>query len=418
MLQWLRDNLSTMVLSMILAVAVWVAAVNADDPTEVRPISSAIPIEYANLPDGLILVGDAPAEGNVVVRAPRSVWDQLTSTDVHLTVDLSGLSTGPHQLSLVPSVDVQPAQVASFEPVSVRVNLEQSLTREIPITVDVIGEPALGFRASTPTVTPVAAIISGPASSVDQVAEVHVRADIGGQRENFDGKLGLIPLGTDGQSIAGVTVQPDQATVQVSITQRGGFREVAVRVVVEGSVEAGYYLTNVTVTPPIVTVFSSDPSAVESLPGFVETVPLQLAGSKQDIERRLAINLPQGVSLVGDQDVLVQVSVAAIQESRTITLNVETQGLGPSLFAQPSPDTIGVIVTGPLTTLESLGPDTLRAVLDLLDLGSGTHQVAPKVIGLPSDVIVQTILPSTIEVVISTSPLPTPSPTAVLTPRP
>lgn len=418
MLQWLWDNLSTMVLSLVLAVAIWVAAVNADDPTEVRPISTPVPIEYVNLPEGLILVGEAPAEGSVVVRAPRSVWDQLTAQDVHLSVDLTGIGTGPHQMSVSPSVDVQPAQVASFEPLSVRVNLEQSLTREIPITVDVIGEPALGFRASTPSVSPVAAIVGGPASIVDQVSELHVRANITGQRENFDAKLSLVPTGTDGQQISGVTIQPDQVAVKVGITQRGGFREVAVRVVVEGSVEAGYYLTNVNVTPPIVTVFSSDPSAVESLPGFVETVPLQLAGSKQDIERRLAINLPQGVSLVGDQDVLVQVSIAAIQESRTITLNVETQGLGASLYAQPSPDTIGVIVTGPLTTLETLGPDTLRAVLDLLDLGPGTHQVAPKVIGLPSDVTVQTILPSTIEVVISITPIPTPSPTAEPTPRP
>ena len=106
---------------------------------------------------------------------------------------------------------------------------------------------------------------------------------------------------------------------------------------------------------------------------------------------------------------LVQVSIAAIQESRTITLEVETQGLGPSLFAEPSPDTIGVIVTGPLTTLETLGPDTLRAILDLLDLDPGTHQVAPQVVGLPGDVTVQTILPSTIEDVISTTPIPTPS---------
>jgi YbbR domain-containing protein len=416
MLHWLWDNLSTMALSVILAVAVWVAAVNADDPTEVLPISSAIPIEYVNMPNGLIQVGDVPTDGNVVIRAPRSVWDQLTSQDVHLTVDMSGVTSGSHQLSVVPSVDVQPAQVASFEPLSVRVNLEQSLTREIPITVDVVGEPALGFRASAPSVTPSAATVSGPTSSVDQVAELHVRADITGQRENFDSKLNLTAVGSDGQQVTGVELQPDQASVQVSITQRGGFREVAVRVVVEGSVEAGYYLTNVSVTPPIVTVFSSDPSAVESLPGFVETVPLELTGAKQDIERRLAINLPDGVSLVGDQDVLVQVSVAAIQESRTITLSVEAQGLGALLFAQPSPDTIGVIVTGPLTTLETLGPDTLRAVLDLLDLGPGTHQVAPKVIGLPSDVTVQTILPSTIEVVISTSPIPTPSATSEPTP--
>jgi len=37
MLNWLWDNLSTMILSVVLSVAVWVAAVNADDPTEVLP---------------------------------------------------------------------------------------------------------------------------------------------------------------------------------------------------------------------------------------------------------------------------------------------------------------------------------------------------------------------------------------------
>jgi YbbR domain-containing protein len=414
MLHWLWDNLSTLVLSLVLAVSVWIAAVNADDPTEVRPLATPVPIEYVNLPQGMMLVGEAPAEGSVVVRAPRSVWDRLTPEDIHLSVDLAGLSGGPHQLVVVPFIDVQPAQVASFEPTGVRVMLEQSLTRDVPISIDVIGEPALGFRASTPSVTPVEASVSGPASIIDTVAELRARVDITGLRETLDNELSLIPVTADGQRVTGVTVQPEQAMVQVRITQRGGFREVAVRVVVEGLVEAGYYLTNVTVTPPIVTVFSSDPSAVESLPGFVETVPLQLAGAKQDIERRLALNLPAGVSLVGDQDVLVQVSIAAIQESRTITLDVEAQGLGPSLFAEPSPDTIVVIVTGPLTTLETLGPDTLRAILDLLDLGPGTHQVAPQVVGLPSDVTVQTILPSTIEVVISTTPIPTPS----LTPAP
>lgn len=418
MLTWLWDNLSTIALSLVLSAAIWVAAVTAEDPTEVRPFPSPISIEYINLPEGLILVGEAPSEGSVVVRAPSSVWEQMTDEDLHLAVDLSGMSAGPHLVSVVPSLDVRPAQVVSFEPLSVRIILEQSLSREIPITVAVSGEPALGFRASTPSVSPVSAIVSGPASRVDQVIELQALADITGQRATIDARLNLIPIGNDGRQVPGVTVQPDQAMIQVPITQRGGFREVAVRVVVEGSVEPGHYLTNVSVTPPIVTVFSSDPRAVDSLPGFVETVPLQLTGARQDIERRLAINLPQGVSLVGEQDVLVQVSIAAILESRTITLAVEMQGLGPSLFAQPSPDTVGVIVTGPLTSLEALALDSMRAILDLLDLGPGTHQVTPKVIGLPGDVTVQTILPATIEIQISTSPLPTPAPPAAPSPGP
>jgi hypothetical protein len=49
-------------------------------------------------------------------------------------------------------------------------------------------------------------------------------------------------------------------------------------------------------------------------------------------------------------------------------------------------------------------------VLDLRDMGVGPHQVTPEVVVLPSGLVAQAILPATIEVTITRTPPPTPTP--------
>ncbi len=103
------------------------------------------------------------------------------------------------------------------------------------------------------------------------------------------------------------------------INQRYGYRNVVVTVLVEGQVADGYRLTNTTVFPPLVTVFSSDPAIVNELPGYVNTVPLNLTGLKDDVDISLPLNLPEGVSVVDDRtSVLVRLSVAAVQSSMPV----------------------------------------------------------------------------------------------------
>ncbi len=83
------------------------------------------------------------------------------------------------------------------------------------------------------------------------------------------------------------------------------------------------------------------------------------------------------------------------------------------MTALPSPPTVDVILSGPLLTLDALKPEDVRVVLNLVGLGRGTHQVEPGVVVLPDNVTAETLLPSTIEVVITGStPRQTPTPTS------
>lgn len=410
MLRWLKENLSSLLLAFIMSLLVWASAVSSADPTEERVLPSPVPIQVRGLAPDLTVVGSPPLTAQVTLRAPRSVWGQLTQDRVHLVVDLSGLGPGTHSVPLMARVNLRPARIVALEPAAVSLTLEALHTRTVPVRVRALGTPAVGYRAQTPQVTPTEANVVGPSSAVARVAQVLAEVNLTGLRAGVVETVPLLPVDPDGQVVEGVRVEPESARVVVQIQQLGGYRDVAVKVVIEGQVAAGYWVTSITVTPPVVTVYSSNPEAVSVLPGFVETEPLVLTGASSDIERRLALDLPAGITPVGEQTVLVRVGIAAIETSLTVTRALEIQGLGPGLFAEASPDSVSVILTGPLPVLEALALEDVRVVVDLLDLGVGTHQVTPQVVVIPGGVVARAVLPSTIEVIISTSPRP-PTPT-------
>jgi YbbR domain-containing protein len=190
-----------------------------------------------------------------------------------------------------------------------------------------------------------------------------------------------------------------------------------VRVVTSGQPANGYKLTNITVSPVNVVVFSSNPQLVNDLPGYIETMPVELEGAEDDFDTFVALNLPEGISVVGDQSVLVQVSIAAIEGSLTLTLPVVPIGLLPTLAAEISPPTVDVILAGPVPVLNGLQTDDIRVSVDLTNLEVGTYQLEPAVDILPDRLIVETILPSTVEVTILVAPTPTATLLASPTPR-
>jgi YbbR domain-containing protein len=194
------------------------------------------------------------------------------------------------------------------------------------------------------------------------------------------------------------------------VSQLGGYRLVAVIPIIQGEPDPGYQITEVGVTPTLVTVFSATTDAVENLPGYVETEPVNLQGLTGPVEKRVGISVPQDVILVGDQSVLVRVGIAPIEITSTLTPALTIEGLRPGLFAAPSPQVVSVILKGPLPTLEAIQPEDLQVAVDVTGLGPGTHQVTPVVVSLPENVIVQSIVPDTVEIVISTSPIRTATP--------
>src|SRR6266487_1779056 len=106
-------NLRTFLLALVLGVSVWVSAVSAADPNEVRAYPNPIPLEVIGQDPSLILINDIPSTVEVSLRAPRSVWESLITKEdgVRAILDLTGLSAGKHTVDVHIMVAMRPYQI-------------------------------------------------------------------------------------------------------------------------------------------------------------------------------------------------------------------------------------------------------------------------------------------------------------------
>ncbi len=418
-LRWLARNLSTLLLAFLLAVVVWVTAVISNDPNE-EATYRAVTLERIGLGSDLLMVNDIPSQVRITMRAPRSVWAQLNSDPrrVQAWVDLTGLGSGNHTLPVRVRIDASPIRLVNIDPDDVEVTLEQLISREFQVQLVVSGESPLGYRKGEPQIEPLIVNVSGPESNVNRVVQVRASVDVTGFVETLQRAVDLEALDENDQLVENVTLIPRVANVTQPISLEGGFKNVVIRVVTKGQVANGFRLTNILVSPPTITLFSSDPQLLDSVPGFVDTLPVDLTNLNDDVEMNVGLNLPDGVSMMRVPSVLVQVSVAAIEGSLTLTLPVEVIGLEPGLEITISPSVVDVIIAGPLNLLDQLTAASFRVVLDLTGLPPGVYQKSPVVDLFPDFVRIQTTLPDTVEVTIEIAPTPTATLDVTLTPTP
>jgi YbbR domain-containing protein len=411
LLRWLGRNIGTLLLAFILAVIVWVSAVVTNDPNEERIYPRPINLEQVGKDSNLLILGDVPNQVRVTLNAPLSIWNQLNNNPntVQAWIDLSGLGSGNYTLPVKVRVTVAPVRVVQVDPPTVSFTLEPLVTQSFPIDLIVNGDPPQGYKKGAPEVSPTEVTVTGPQSQVSKVAQVRAVMDISGASETKKASLPLQAVDVNDNQVSDVTLSPKTVSVTQPINLEGGFKNVVVKVVTAGQISPGYRLTSISVTPPNVVVSSANPALVNELPGYVETQPVDVNGLTDDIEVRKSLNLPPGVSLVGEQSVLVQVTVAAIEGSLTVSVPVETLGLPPDMQAQISPTTVDVIVSGPLPVLDALSPASFRAVVDITQMTPGTYQIKPNLDLVPDQVQVDTILPDTVEVTLAPAPTPTPT---------
>lgn len=413
MLSKLGRNLRTFLWSLLLALAVWLAAVTAADPDEVHAYPTPVRVEVLGQDPGLVINGSLPKQVELTLRAPTSVWDQLTARpdSVRAILDLSGLSAGEHRVDIQIQIGARPVRIVSASPSFALVTLEPLITRTLPLQSSVSGVPAIGYQPGDLTVSPQQVVLAGPQSVVTRVSRVQVVVNVTGIRETFDETLPIQALDANNVPVTDLTVQPDSAHVTLPVTRQGGFRDLAVKVVVRGQVANGYRLDSISVSPPVVTIYSSNPDLVNALPGVVETQPLDLSEAKDNVTLRVPLNLPGGVSAVGDQTVVIQAGISPIQSSLTISGQaVEITGLPSDLDAQVSPSTMDVILSGPLPVLNSLSRQDVHVTVDVAGLAVGSYQLTPTVQVLASNVTVESLLPGTVEVVLTPKVSATPTP--------
>ena len=417
---WL-GHAGNVLLALILAVLVWVVAERQANPSSEKSFRDPIPLTLQNLPAGMVTYEASADKVQVTVRAPDNVWNEINPDEVSAWIDLSGEESGTLDLPVNVSVPNRAAPVVKIEPAFVRLKMEPLAEAQLPVSIAVSGEPALGFASNPIETTPATVTVRGPASFVRMLASAAGQLSMQDARNTISQTTSLSPRDRDGQTVPYVTLSPSATLAVVRLQPLGGFRDLAVKIELRGTVAPGYLTTNVSVNPQVVTVFGSS-AALEALPGFISTEPVSVTDATADINSRVRLALPPGVSYLGDPTVQVDVKIKAIESSVTTFAPLTPQGLSPDLSARFSPEILDVILSGPIASLNALQPSDVQAFANLFSLIEGTYQITPTV-SVPSGINVVSILPSTVQATIGpyvtptitvtatiTSPLPSPTP--------
>mgnify|MGYP001037854123 CR=1 FL=1 len=397
--------LPLVVISIIVALAVWILAVTSSDPSETKTYPRPVTIEIIGQSTNLVVTNDLPETVNVNLRAPNSIWETLNEGkgNVRAFIDLSSVTSGETSVPVQVQVGIKPVEIVSYTPQQVDLVLEPLSNKKYDIVVVTRGALPVGYQTDEPQLSETTVVVSGAESRVAQVAEVHAILDLTQVRSDINETITLQPVDANGLLVRDVTITPDKITLLQSVSQRGGYRNVVVIVVTEGQVRQGYRLSSITVNPPTVTVYSTDTAIVDALPGSVETRVINLIDKQDDFTETIELNLPANLQVIGSSQVEVKVDIEPVVSSVALSdIPLEASGLASNLTATFLPEKATIIITGPLPALDALFVNDIRVLVDLTGYLPGTYSLdEPKLsLNIPG-LTIESLSPATFEVTIS-----------------
>ncbi len=390
--------------ALVLAIIVWVSSVSSSDPNQVITYPNPVAVTILGQNPDMLITEQSTTNVEITLRAPRSVHEQISRNFNQITarINLSGLSAGTYNLE--PEVNLnsfRPVQIVQVSPAEIDITLEQIATKTLDITMLQTGNLPISYEAGEAVLSSETVELLGPQSVVYEVVDVIANVDISNAISSITRIVELHPIDRRGNIVDGVSMNPTHITVELPVRQLVGYRNVFIKIVTTGTIAQGYHLTGLLVDPPNVTIYASDPDLADNMPAFLDTAPINLSGAYEDFSVNVALQLQDGIVVVGNQQVTVEVGIDAIQSStQLVGVPVEIINLGVGLTVNISPEFVDLYISGPMNLLEILSSDDISVVLDLEGRSPGTYQLSLEITLNDPDLRLDSILPGTIEVVL------------------
>ncbi|HEX6386865.1 MAG TPA: ribosome biogenesis GTPase Der, partial [Anaerolineae bacterium] len=393
------SNLATLLLSLFLAIFIWVNAIQAEDPVISKSLQ--IPINFVGRPDNTaLLVPSNPNQSvQVVLEGPSSIVNQLTADDFVATVDLSQVPFGEEVLAdVVVRSENNRVDVLFQSPEQINVRLEELVSRDIPVELEIRGTVARGHTYEEPLIEPESITVVGTSSEVEPLDFARVTVFLNNERQTKVESPQPIFYDRQGRvaSVSNLELSAEQVQVTIPINEAADFKEVPITVDWEGVPAPGYRLLSISVDPPSVLV-TGRPTQIQQL-NRVQTEKIDITGLTETFVQQVALDLPEGIDLDEVREVFVTVEIEPIYNTFTYNRTVELQGLADELEATVEPEMVRVVLYGPLPVLETLLDEEVRVAVDLFGLDVGNYNLEPDVDFPDRGIELRSIQPSLVTV--------------------
>ena len=391
------NNFLYKLLSLGIAVMIWLIIINVADPVTTRNFSGLeVNIINQSAITSINQVYEV-VEGQTVdftVRGKTSVIKNLNISDFSASADLSKLSP-VFAADIVVKCDKAENIEINTKNRMLIVKLEDVATKNMQVTVDTIGEVADGYYVDDFEVKPNIITVSGRKSKIERIDSVKVDVDVSGAKKNFSSDAIPVAYDEDGNKLDssyytflynGDAIE----TVNVGISIYNT-KEIPVEIDVKGTPQEGYVYNNeYEFTPTVITVGGP----AKRLSGIERIViPVDISGASEQYETNVVIMdyLPNGVKLVSSEN---NISIR-IQLDSVITSSVEVSSTNITIKNRPDDmnvyfpnnDTFLLELKGTDEQIRKFTGESIGAYVDLSEVGEGTSYIQVQYDNVPKEII-------------------------------
>lgn len=298
-------NWELKILALLSAIVLWFFVVGIENNSYRFP--EEIEIHAVNIPQDMSVSNDL-GKAKIRIRADQEMIKNLTKSDFDLSVDLTSAHGGEQDVALSATSKNDKVTILKVEPSTVHVVLEQIMHKDIKIKPVVSGNPAKGYSVKDTQVTPQTVTVSGGKSLLAKIGSISAEIKLDGtESTNFKQNV-VLKLPDTVSSLKNVTMNLEQALIDVTITQDLQQKTVVVKPNLQGSVDLLVLSKKLVVTPETI-ILQGKEDVLNSLDS-VETEPVSFETLQKSLTpTRVKLILPKGVSLPDSQPNAVMISL-------------------------------------------------------------------------------------------------------------
>ena len=384
-------------LALVLAILLWFVAWGLASGTK---DIQRVPIKVKNLRPNLAYALDT-YEVDLKIVAKKGDLNNLAVDNFEATLDLMYWEKGTYNQKIEVNAP-NGVEIISISPENMTVRIEDKTEKELKVEGVFEGIPAKDYLVGSSTVEPSKVKTIGPKSEIDGLNKATVRIKLNGEKDNFVRDINLEAIDSQGKNIRSISFEPEKAKVNVFIFSGSNNKAVGIKPKISGIPLAGYWVSGVSTIPATIIV-NSDTLKLSSIDS-VETSLYDITGLKENKEDTVTLVFPPGVSSVENiKQVKIQIELSSIEMTREMYGSVVFKNTPDGhRVTRTSPDTIRVVVSGPLSLTRTLTSSNVVIEVDLSGKEPGTTRFELKNdnIKVPTGIGVVSFLPNIVEVTI------------------
>ncbi len=206
-------------ISFLCAVVVWVYVVYQINPmfeTTIRKVPIKFMYQSEDFDSGKLTMLSTSAEtADIKIKGKRSTVSKLKRDDILCSVDMTDAdSAGSYSLTLKVNFNIDGIELTSKSPYSVNVVVDDVITVEKDIDIDVHGKPADGFIAESVEYSPLKIRLTGARSIVKKIKTAKITTDLTGASDTISGRYKIHLYDKDGNSF-----EDDRVSTNITYTE-------------------------------------------------------------------------------------------------------------------------------------------------------------------------------------------------------